>query len=108
MIIKLSNGYEDELCGLVEARCVGFYHFRYLDFCLKISSLMLVIFSWIFSVYVLPVFHADWMLMLRFDIVVVTALDTLDRGSFISVCGDAPLHSAPGHDPVANGIGGEV
>ena len=73
-----------------------------------ISSLMLVIFSWIFSVYVLPVFHADWMLMLRFDIVVVTALDTLDRGSFISVCEDAPLHSAPGHDPVANGIGGEV
>ena len=48
------------------------------------------------------------MLMLRFDIVVVTALDTLDRGSFISVCEDAPLHSAPGHDPVANGIGGEV
>ena len=39
---------------------------------------------------------------------VVTALDTLDRGSFISVCEDAPLHSAPGHDPVANGIGGEV
>ena len=96
MIIKLSNGYEDELCGLVEARCVGFYHFRYLSF------------SCIFSVYVLPVFHADWMLMLRFDIVVVTALDTLDRGSFISVCEDALLHSAPGHDPVANGIGGEV
>ena len=46
--------------------------------------------------------------MLRFDIVVVTALDTLDRGSFISVCEDALLHSAPGHDPVANGIGGEV
>ena len=37
VIIKLSNGYEDELCGLVEARCVGFYYFRHLDFCLKIT-----------------------------------------------------------------------
>ena len=35
VIIKLSNGYEDELCGLVEARCIGFYYFRHLDFCLN-------------------------------------------------------------------------